>query len=281
MILGRCESSIKILKKMYKVNKNLDSADGLLTPEEEKQLISVYQKDSAQSLNEQAEEESVPTSELLKGKYAKITPIVWYNWLVNTLTFVGVTYMLPMTLAALNGDSSNSGNSEEEEGVTAFSVSSVLYSCISELPTVFIAAIIVDIKGLGRKNSMGISFFVGGLLCLLASFSTGSSVIFWISGTKLFFSLAYTLNYQFTSELYPTKIRGTGLGLASSFGRFGGIIMPPFAAWLGNFGPLVPFSLFGFSALIAGVLTFTLPYDTATLEMDKIDDNEQESCQRG
>jgi len=66
------------------------------------------------------------------------------------------------------------------------------------------------------------------------------------------------------------------LGLASSFGRFGGIIMPPFAAWLGNFGPLVPFLLFGVTAIIAGVLTYTLPYDTATLEMDQIDDNNNE-----
>ena len=74
-------------------------------------------------------------------------------------------------------------------------MSSILYSCASELPTVFIAALVVDIKGLGRKNSMAISFFAGGLLCMFASLNIGSSVIVWISGTKLFFSLAYTLNY--------------------------------------------------------------------------------------
>lgn len=32
--------------------------------------------------------------------------------------------------------------------------------------------------------------------------------------------------YAYTPELYPTSVRSTGVGLASSFGRIGGIIGP-------------------------------------------------------
>ncbi|MNN49080.1 putative niacin/nicotinamide transporter NaiP [compost metagenome] len=32
--------------------------------------------------------------------------------------------------------------------------------------------------------------------------------------------------YAYTPELYPTQVRSTGVGLAASFGRIGGIIAP-------------------------------------------------------
>ncbi|MNJ72761.1 putative niacin/nicotinamide transporter NaiP [compost metagenome] len=42
-----------------------------------------------------------------------------------------------------------------------------------------------------------------------------------------FFNLgAWGAMYAYTPELYPTKVRSTGVGLAASFGRVGGIIAP-------------------------------------------------------
>ncbi|MNJ74283.1 putative niacin/nicotinamide transporter NaiP [compost metagenome] len=32
--------------------------------------------------------------------------------------------------------------------------------------------------------------------------------------------------YAYTPELYPTNVRSTGVGLAASFGRIGGVIAP-------------------------------------------------------
>ncbi|MBW4839702.1 MAG: MFS transporter, partial [Paenibacillaceae bacterium] len=42
-----------------------------------------------------------------------------------------------------------------------------------------------------------------------------------------FFNLgAWGGMYAYTPELYPTRVRSTGVGLAASFGRIGGIIAP-------------------------------------------------------
>ncbi|WP_036724461.1 MFS transporter, partial [Paenibacillus forsythiae] len=42
-----------------------------------------------------------------------------------------------------------------------------------------------------------------------------------------FFNLgAWGGMYAYTPELYPTSVRSTGVGLAASFGRIGGIIAP-------------------------------------------------------
>ncbi|MNP52060.1 putative niacin/nicotinamide transporter NaiP [compost metagenome] len=42
-----------------------------------------------------------------------------------------------------------------------------------------------------------------------------------------FFNLgAWGGMYAYTPELYPTGVRSTGVGLAASFGRIGGIIAP-------------------------------------------------------
>ena len=44
--------------------------------------------------------------------------------------------------------------------------------------------------------------------------------------TKLFNGVMFSLVYIMTSELYPTKIRGTMFGLANMIGRTGGLLAP-------------------------------------------------------
>jgi len=38
--------------------------------------------------------------------------------------------------------------------------------------------------------------------------------------------MAFTLAYEYTGEIYPTKHRAKGLGMAGSYSRIGGILMP-------------------------------------------------------
>jgi putative MFS transporter len=46
---------------------------------------------------------------------------------------------------------------------------------------------------------------------------------FWLS---FFMNGTYAGMYAYTPEIYPTEFRATGMGVASAFGRVGGILAP-------------------------------------------------------
>ena len=261
MILGNYENGVRVLNKMYAENQNTNH--DVMTEEEKEKLIYNYKNKVEEG---QEEEEEVPIKELFKGVNRKITPFVWINWFANSLTFFGLVFLLPTTLSELKGNTTESEGDGDDDGV-----SSVIYSSLSALPTVFVAAALVDLKHFGRKNSLFLTFFLGGITCLLAYVQLFPGFVFWISITKFFFSLAFTLNFQFTSELYPTKIRGTGIGMASAFGRIGSIIMPSTVSFLSKLGILIPYLMYGVGSLFASFATTLLPYDTAGLEMSSLD----------
>ena len=85
--------------------------------------------------------------------------------------------------------------------------------------------------------------------------------------------MAFTIAYEFTGEVYPTHIRAKGLGFSSSFGKIGSIIMPYIGIYISEIGLYIPYFIFGITSLIASVVTFFLPFDTAGIELDKINHN--------
>lgn len=96
------------------------------------------------------------------------------------------------------------------------------------------------------------------------------SFIALITITKLCLDMCFTLCYEYTGEIYPTKLRATGIGMASSVSRIGGIIMPWIGIYLSKTGVFLPYLIFGSTSLAAGLLTFFLPFDTRGVELDII-----------
>ena len=62
----------------------------------------------------------------------------------------------------------------------------------------------------------------------------------------------------FTSETYPTPMRGTGVGLSVCLARFGGVWAPQINV-LSRFGFHVPYMIFSALALIAAFSALFLP----------------------
>ena len=71
-----------------------------------------------------------------------------------------------------------------------------------------------------------------------------------------------------SAEVYPTKLRATGLGTAIAMGRLGGIIMPWTCMALATRDLLSPFLLFAVLSIMASVGNTFLPYETMGREMD-------------
>lgn len=71
------------------------------------------------------------------------------------------------------------------------------------------------------------------------------------------------------SELYPTYMRASGLGFASSVGRVGSIIMPWIVVYINDIGTFLSYGIFGVIGLIASIATLMIPFDTYLRELDK------------
>jgi Sugar (and other) transporter len=261
MSKGRYESGINLLKRIFRMGNKNEEIE-LLTLEEEQKLIENSKK--LYQLKDNKSNDVVHLKNLLKGRYKYITPVCWFTWFVNTLTYNGVTFILPSVLSALNQGGNNNDNSED------FDIMSISYSCVSELIPILISIVIVDTKIFGRKNTMIISFFAGGLTFCLSSLQVAPGLVFWISAAKTFVGFAWSINYQFTSEIYPTVLRGRGVGISASVGKFGSIIMPYIGSLLFKVDVLLPFYMFGGLNILAGILTLSLPFDTAGVKADDI-----------
>ncbi|KAM3133742.1 hypothetical protein pb186bvf_014151 [Paramecium bursaria] len=198
---------------------------------------------------------------LLKGQFKLITIIVWYQWFVNTFVFAGITFLLPLTLKRLNKEDDTNQN---DLGVITLSV-------LGELPVIFLAIILVNIKGVGRKNSLAFAYLVTGILgVMIVVFQNGDYLFtLMIAGSKMFINLSFTISYQFVSEVYPTYMRASGLGFASSIGRIGSIIMPWIVVYFNDIGTFISYGIFGVLALVAFVGTLILPFDTQQRQLDE------------
>ncbi|KAM9302301.1 solute carrier family 22 member 6-A-like [Gastrophryne carolinensis] len=64
--------------------------------------------------------------------------------------------------------------------------------------------------------------------------------------------------FLFTMELYPTVIRQSGLGLANTMARVGGIVAP-LVMMLGDFYPFLPPVIYGGSLIVSALVLYILP----------------------
>lgn len=123
---------------------------------------------------------------------------------------------------------------------------------------------------LGTTLTFGISLLV----------SPGSK--YWVTALLLlgkgFSEAAFTTAYLFTSELYPTVLRQTGLGLTALIGRLGASLAP-LAALLDGVWLMLPKFAYGGIALLAACAALLLPETKVAQLPETIQDVERKSIQ--
>ncbi|MED5018360.1 MFS transporter [Paenibacillus chibensis] len=146
------------------------------------------------------------------SKHRRTTIMLWILWFTVVFSYYGMFLWLPSVMT-MKGFSM----------IKSFEY--VLIMTIAQLPGYFTAAYFIE--KFGRKFVM-ITYLV--LTAASAAwFGTADSAGMLIAaGICLsFFNLgAWGGLYAYTPELYPTSVRSTGVGLATSVGRIGGVIAP-------------------------------------------------------
>jgi len=175
------------------------------------------------------------------GKQAKVTAMTWTMWLAITFSYYSFFTWIPGLLM------------QHGMSITkSFAYSLAIY--IAQIPGYFSAAYLNE--KIGRQATIA-SYMVLGGVSALSMTAVQSNQAIMIAGICLSFFMngTYAGVYAYTSEVFPTAIRTTGVGIASAVGRIGAIVSPILVGYI--------FPAFGFggvfgvttAVLLAGALT--------------------------
>ncbi|MDB5762532.1 MAG: rane protein, partial [Herminiimonas sp.] len=159
--------------------------------------------------------------ELLSGFYRSRTLIVWILWasaffIANSLnnwlpTLYKTTYHLTL-----------------QESLRAASLTN-----IAQVAVLLICALCIDWTG--RRNWTVISFLVGGALLAALGYMGAGSVLSVMILATLSYGLIGSINavlYLYTPEIYPTRMRAIGTGLATSWLRLASAVGPALVGFM-------------------------------------------------
>jgi putative MFS transporter len=141
------------------------------------------------------------------------TAMLWLLWFSITFSFYGFFNWMPSLMV--------------KQGLTitkSFGYAIVMY--VAQIPGYYSAAFLNE--KLDRKWTI-ILYMLGGAGSAFAMTNAGRDPFkitlfgFWLS---FFMNGTYAGMYAYTPEVYPTSFRTTGMGVASAFGRVGGILAP-------------------------------------------------------
>lgn len=155
---------------------------------------------------------------LWTSENARKTTMLWILWFCVVFSYYGMFLWLPSVMV-MKGFSL----------IKSFQY--VLIMTLAQLPGYFTAAWLIERRG--RKFVL-VTYLIGTALSAYFFGNADGLGLLITSGIFLsFFNLgAWGALYAYTPEQYPTNIRGTGAGMAASFGRIGGILGPLLVGYL-------------------------------------------------
>lgn len=131
---------------------------------------------------------------------------------------------------------------------------------LAQLPGYFSAAYLVE--KWGRKKTLAAYLLLSGVFTYLFAAANSLNFIVFMGIWMSFFTLgAWGALYAMTPEVYPTTLRGTGMGTASAFTRISGAIAPTLGALLMGGSFFVPMLVFSLAYVIASGAAMLMPVE--------------------
>lgn len=185
-------------------------------------------------------------------KLAFSSVLVFFSWAIIGLAFPLYNAFLPSYL--------------EQRGLANKSLSvqttyrNTLIVAVVGVPGAILAGLLVELRT-GRKGVLFVSLILTGVVLFGSTTAkTPNSNLAWNCFFSFFSNIMYGTLYAYTPEIFPTKIRGTAVGLAASANRVFGIFAPIIAIFADLTTP-APIFVSGALFLLAGLLVLLYPYE--------------------
>jgi len=247
LVKEKKDKADKVIKKIMEINGK------------EKKSIDDIELKLRKSEEEKNESSKGTLIDLFKSwPLVRCTLIMYYLWFTNNLVYYGFT---------LNAGKLFPGNLHINMLISA-GLEFLAY-------TVSIIAFLY----LGRKWSVSSFMSIGGIALLITSvLPTEASKNAMAQLGKFMITASFAMVYQYATEMFPTVVRNAGVGSCSTFSRIGSILAPYVGREMALVNPEAPVLIFGFTSLIAGILTLFLP-ETKNAKLPDTIEEGKEFCQ--
>ncbi|XP_021761978.1 organic cation/carnitine transporter 7-like isoform X2 [Chenopodium quinoa] len=286
---GRTDEAVEILERIARLNQ-AELPPGILVsdhqvakvfdlPSEDARLLSpnkgeIEIVDSLDSTSSPQKGTSVFT--LLSPQLLRSTLLLWVVFIGNAFAYYGLVLLTTALSSSDNKCTPNHSPSESGKSVDV-NYKNVFITSFAEFPGLLLSAAMVD--NVGRKVSMASMFFLCCLFLLpLAFYQSGGLVTPLLFGARICITSTFNIIYIYAPEIYPTSVRTTGVGVASSMGRIGGMTCPLVAVSLIH-GCHRTAAILLFEAIIfvSGVSVLLFPIETSGRDLsDEVSDMNQE-----
>ncbi|MDB6182866.1 MFS transporter [Paracoccus fistulariae] len=183
-------------------------------------------------------------SDLLRGRTFGVLAV----WFLVSLSYYGVFVWVPGQLAT-----------EGFGFVRGYGFLVIL--ALAQIPGYALAA--WGVEAIGRRNTLIGFLLLSAAGCALFALADNPGMVAFAL-ILMSFALLGTWGalYAFTPELYPTHLRGTGMGTASAMARLGGILAPSLLALVFAKGFGFAIGIFALLLLLAAVALMTVKAET-------------------
>lgn len=201
---------------------------------------------------------SEPSNGIWSQRFARITMSLWLLWIALNFLYQGVFVWLPTLLTGTNSNSSHS-------------FLMTLLISLGQIPGTILVAYLAD--RFSRRKLIIFSLGLLGLATIIFSLSGATAWVLSIGFLLMVFNgMAWGLAHPYSSELYPTSIRGTAAGWATGIGRLGGVVAPLVVAWVmqAGGGMTIIFTILAAAPALTMVVLAGLKQETTGRSLEEI-----------
>merc|ERR1712226_541841 len=182
------------------------------------------------------------------------TIILFIIWSTGNIMYYGIFFYLPEYLSK--------AKSEDEDEVYL----DVAIGSFGQGPGCLITILMLD--SIGRRRTMlagavGTVGFMFAFGLILGEHQDSWLIVACVVGIKFFMAINYVAIYTYTSEVFPTQVRATGMGSCTVIKQVSVLMVPLLGAYFNSISSQVAVYFFASVGLVGAIIMTQLPIETA------------------